>query len=127
MIQILDSSVIISLFRQDEPLHEIAKDTFQSGNKFWVLDHVIAEVLTVLKIKEPPHVYQQCEQFLTQNEDIIIIYTDPPLFQQVQYFFVSNHNKLSFVDALLLLKSKTENIPLLTFDKELQKLTQTSL
>lgn len=121
-MKLLDSSVIVALFRIDDTCHQKAVEIFFRNDDFVVNDYVISEVLTVLKVKENFDLVQKCADFLTSTGKIEIYETQPELFWFAMSFFQKNKNKLSFTDTLLLLLSRENRIPLVTFDRELAKL-----
>lgn len=121
-MKILDSSVIIAFFRRNESLHESAVDIFMQKEKFLVLDYVLAEVLTVLKLREGFDVAKDCAEFLNNVSDVEIFHTNADVFNAASDFFVRNRNQLSFIDTLLLTFARSEKFELVTFDKELKKM-----
>lgn len=123
-MKLLDSSVIVGLFRVNDTCHQKALRIFFQNDDFVVSDYVISEVLTVLKIKENFELAQKCADFLTSTDGIKIHETQPELFWSAMNFFQKSKNKLSFTDTLLLLLSRENRIPLVTFDKELAKLVK---
>lgn len=123
-MKLLDSSVIVAFFRIGDSCHKKAVEIFFEKDDFLLTDHVISEVLTVLKLKEDFEVVQKCVDFLTSVQGIRIHETQPELFWSAMDFFQKTKNRLSFTDTLLLLLSRENRIPLVTFDKELAKLAK---
>lgn len=120
-MKVLDSSVLIALFRTGETLHEKAVRLFMGKEDFLVMDYVLGEVITVLKLRESFEVSKKCLEFLTSVEGIKIVETDSETFWSAIDFFSENKNKLSFIDTLLFLFSKEHDLQLITFDKDLKK------
>jgi len=118
---VLDSSVIIAVFRKNELLHKKALEIIQSVEKIVLLDFVLAEILTVIKLKEGFQQAVKISHYLKNNEDVFIKTLNQQELLQTIDFFENNDNKLSFIDTALLIFSKSQNIKLLTFDKHLQK------
>ena len=118
---IIDSSVLIAAFRTTEKHHPEALKILQMAKTIIILDYVISEVATVLKIRENKETASQCLEFLEKNKEIEIKQTEKSDFKESIKFFKTNKNKLSFVDTVLLIISKNNNLPLATFDKELGK------
>lgn len=123
-MKILDSSVIIAFFRIREENHKKAVSIFFKEDSFVVPDYVFSEVLTVLKQKEGLETVRKCTDFLMNTKNVEMQTIDLEVFSEAMKFFVSQKNKLSFVDTLLLIFSKFKNYPLLTFDKELGKMAK---
>ncbi|PKL36503.1 hypothetical protein CVV38_01190 [Candidatus Peregrinibacteria bacterium HGW-Peregrinibacteria-1] len=118
---ILDSSIIIAMFRNNEKHHGDAVAIWKSGSDFLLFDYVLSEVLTVLKIREGHDVADRCADFLTNNLKIFIEQIDEIQLSKAVSFFRDVKNNLSFVDTVLLLQSKERAVPLATFDRELAK------
>jgi len=121
MIFLVDSSVIIAAFRKDEIYHQQALNILKSSSKIIILDLVLSEILTIIKMKENMEAVKKVIDFLINNKDIIIEKLDKNQQKKVLNFFKTNHNKLSFVDTALLIFGKNKKLNLLTFDKELGK------
>ena len=123
-MKLLDSSVIVALFRGKDTCHDRAVEIFFKPDDFVVMDYVISEVLTVLKVKESVEIMQMCADFLANTSGIKIHETEPELYWSAMDFFQKTKNKLSFTDTLLLLLSRENRIPLVTFDKELARMAR---
>lgn len=122
-MKILDSSVIIAFFRKNEKDHVKAVDIFLKNDDFLIPECVVSEVLTVLKMREGFEVARKSADFLMHTEGLEIRTLDFDIFFRALDFFTRGKNKLSFVDTLLLVFSKLNRVPLITFDKELLKYT----
>ncbi|MFA6305157.1 MAG: PIN domain-containing protein [Candidatus Gracilibacteria bacterium] len=120
-MKILDSSVIISVFRQQEKNHKKALQIFISNEKFLITEYVIAEVLTVLKMREGLKIANRCYDFISNTKDIEIVPIENIIFNKALSYFSQNKNNLSFIDTILLILSKENQIELVSFDKDLQK------
>lgn len=118
---ILDSSVIIAYFRENEIDHTRAEKIFDKYKTLFIPNFVLSEVLTILKMKEGFEAAANAIEFLINSDDIEIIYIDEDMFDASIGYFVSNKNSLSFVDTLLLKLANSEKVPFLTFDRELGK------
>lgn len=123
-MRILDSSVLVAFYRDNEFHHAKAVDLIQSSEDFVIPDYVLAEMATVLKIREGLEVAEKALSRLTSIDGIKIHETQPELFWSAVSFFSKNKNKLSFIDTLLLLLSRENRIPLVTFDKKLAKMAK---
>lgn len=119
---IADSSALIAYFRKQDVFHAIAVEMMESLDSLTVPDHILAETLTVLKIKEGAAIAIVCADFLTNSSTISLRPTHPSEFEATLGYFSKNRNNLSFIDTLLVILSKKENQPIMTFDKELQNI-----
>lgn len=119
---LLDSSVIIAAFKHEESHYKEALQIFEYGQNFILIDHVLFEVGTVLKMREGLEVSQNCIDFLLNTEGIEFTKaTEEETEETIIEFQKEENKKLSFVDTLLLIIMNTRKIPLATFDKDLQK------
>lgn len=118
---ILDSSVIVAFFRPLETLHENAKNVINSADHCMIPDYVLAESLTIIKIKKGFEAMKNCGYFLVNNEHFTIRTTTSLEFQNTLQFFTEHENNLSFVDTLLVILNQQEQVPVETFDKDLQR------
>lgn len=118
----LDSSVLISAFREEELQHKKALALLEGAEKIILLDYVILETITVLKMRRGREISQRCIDFI-DNYDGIEKYrlSESELEVAMIEFQKEENRKLAFVDTCLLMLSKKNQIPLQTFDKELQK------
>ena len=116
---VIDSSVIIAAFRRQEERHNDALEILNFGQEILLLDYVLAEVLTVLKMKEGYKISNKCLDFLENCEGFLIRRLANAEFKSSVEFFKLNNNKLSFVDVCLVTFTKAQGLPLVTFDKEL--------
>lgn len=121
---LIDSSIIISFFRKNEILHKEAINIIQNSNKILIIDYVLSEVLTVLKMREWFEIANLCLDFLENNNDIEILNIPKEYFDKSKEVFKKYNNKLSFVDILLTVVKNEKNINLATFDKDLVKFLQ---
>lgn len=118
---LIDSSIVIAAFREQEEHHKDALSILASAEKILLLDVVLLEIITVLKMREGHTRAIKCMDFLTKNKDIIFERVNDKDFFATLDFFKKYKNNLSFVDTTLLTVVNTRNIPLATFDKDLQK------
>ena len=131
MTTLFDSSIIIALFRINETHHKQAVKIFMQESNIIILDFVLSEVLTVLKMREGHNVAKKCYKYLTNHQKIHILKTSRAQFQTALEYFYKNENRLSIVDTLLYVISRTStsfsnrtdsDMKLVTFDKDLFKL-----
>lgn len=118
---IIDSSVIISFFNEEDGNH---KKALQYTNCFkeeqWMPDIVFYEVLSVLKTKtKNKHVLEEFIAYATESRQVTIrlFYEDNK--DVLRTFTHETSGKLSYTDALLVHLSRTYKV--LTFDEELKK------
>jgi predicted nucleic acid-binding protein len=118
---ILDSSIIIAAFRRNEIHHQDAINIMKQNEDIMILDYVITEVATVLKMREGETIANKCLDFLVNNQNIEICFLNNDEFSKTVNYFLNHKNKLSFIDTALFVFSKSKKIALATFDKELGK------
>lgn len=118
---IIDSSVIISFFNEEDSNH---KKSLQYTDHFkeeqWMPDIVFYEVLSVLKTKTKNK--QALEEFIayaTESRQVTIRLFYEYNRDVLRTFTHETSGKLSYTDALLVHLSRTCKI--LTFDEELKK------
>ena len=117
---IVDSSALIAYFRKKDVFHLISVEMIESLDKLTIPDYILAETLTVLKLKESWETATKCADFLTNSVNISIRPTPPLEFETTLKFFNKNRNSLSFVDTLLVILCKKEKQAVMTFDNEIQ-------
>ena len=121
---LVDSSVIIAAFRENEAHHQDALALLQADSAFFVPSCVLSECATVLKLREGFEVATKCMEFLLQNTDFSVLHIDRKIFVKATEFFIGHDNDLSFVDTVLLILADSLDAPVATFDKDLQKALQ---
>lgn len=94
----------------------------ESLDSITIPDYILAETLTVLKLKESWKIAAECANFLTNSRNISVRPTQPEEFETTLAFFSKNHNNLSFVDTLLIILCRKEKQSIMTFDKEIQSM-----
>lgn len=122
---LIDSSVLIAFFNELDSCHQKAVKLITEINKKPNILHVhvlvLMETLTVLKQKVAFDEFSQYSKTLMNQEAFTLIngffyYEDMP-FNKI--FF--KKNKLSFIDSFLIDYSKSQKLPLLTFDQAIIK------
>lgn len=119
---ICDSNVWIALFNKSDANHEKALLVFdkKTSTNFFVTDSCMIEVVNVLNKKGGKDLADNFLTIITDNKDIDIFYSDKDFTDSVISFYQThNLSKLSFVDQCLLYLSQDH--PIITFDKELEK------
>lgn len=122
---LIDSSVLIAFFNDQDNQHEKAKllieHLFYQGQFFYVSDHIFSETVTVLNIKSGYDVAKKIAQYVLANELFIFIETGQQIFEKSLQHFCTKHTKLSIVDITLLELAQYKDMQICTFDKQLQK------
>ena len=118
---LVDSSIIIAAFRKNEIRHQQALNILAFAEEIIILDYVLSEIATVLKIREGHAIATECLEFLVENQQVHIKQVDKNCLYEAANFFREQKNKLSFVDTILLQYKRVHKISLATFDKELVK------
>lgn len=121
---LVDSSIFIAAFRNEETHNSEARKMIDSASQILILDYVISEIYTVLKIKKTEVIAKICLGYFLDTENIHVIRLTEEELQKVFKFCTDpeNKNKLSFVDSALYIVHQMRGIPLITFDKELKKI-----
>jgi predicted nucleic acid-binding protein len=116
---ILDSTVRVSLFLENDIHHKDAKILMNVINSKIFLPYcVINEVSTVLTYKHSKKQANLFLEFITDNEDIIKINND--LDSEI-IFFKNINSKISFTDLSIINIAINNNLKLITFDKDMKK------
>jgi predicted nucleic acid-binding protein len=116
---VIDSSIIIAAFRKQEAKHQLALEIIINSKQIVVLDYVLSEVATVLKLRESWNIASKCLEFLINNKDIAQARITNSLLKRVIDYYQKNQNQLSFVDTAILLYTKEQQATLATFDQDL--------
>ena len=117
---LLDSNVLISLFRPAETLHSQAQAIFSAG-EFLIPYEVLSEIYTVLLNREDYDTTLRVLSFLIEDPRIKITESTLSEKQKTINFLQQNPSPLSFTDALLLTMSQERQLSLKTFDQALEK------
>lgn len=121
---ILDSNVWIAYLNKDDSLHPKAQKTLQpiieKDQQIILPEYIILEICSILLIKVNKLSADNFLNFVLNNQNIKILYSDVVFFTKLVSFFKNQTSKqLSFVDIALLYLSKS--YPVITFDKKLEK------
>ncbi len=119
---ILDSSVVIAIFKDSDVHHEKAKEIFYREDDLVIPSCALIEILSILKMRKGLEAVQKCTEFLYNAKNIDIYEISNELVDEAIAFYVKHNNNLSCTDTLLLALSQKTKIPLITFDKELEKI-----
>lgn len=117
---LIDSCTIVSCFRRSEPGHAESRKLLESLPCFYITEHILAEVATILKFKEDFEHAKEAFSLLLENENIHILkLTSCELDDTVQLFL--KHKRISFVDASLIVLAKSRGLALISQDNALSK------
>lgn len=116
---LIDSSVWVALFLDFDSQHQKAADIFSKiDDKIYLPYGVIAEVTTVLTYKHSKDQANNFLEFITDNNDIILV--ENQTLPEMDFFKKLKSN-ISFTDASLIFMAGKLNLALITFDKEVVK------
>lgn len=119
-MQIIDSSVWVALFLDFDSTHKKASEIFsQIEGSIYLPYCVINEVATVLAYKHSKMQADSFLDFITDNEDIIIIGDE--IANEINYYRQIEKN-ISFTDAAIIYLAEKFNLLLITFDKQIIKI-----
>ena len=117
---ILDSSIWVSLFLEQDINHNEAKTIFASlKSVIFVSYSVIGEVATVLTYKHSKKQGDLFLEFIEGNRDIIIINND---WRADVTRYKAIREKISFADVSIVMFAISNNLALVTFDEQMKKL-----
>jgi predicted nucleic acid-binding protein len=122
---LIDANVCIGYVNRDDALYAQAHQAISHIRKgdfsVFILDHVIQEVLTVLLYRNKPELVKHFMDFIDNDPTIHAI--DSPINWIRDSIKLASKQlfqpKMSLIDWLLLSRSLSTGIPLLTFDKQL--------
>jgi len=117
---ILDSSVWVALFNDDDSQHKKAVKVFSNlkSSPIGLPEYIILEVASVLALRANKAVSVQFIEYALENGSIDVIYSSGLFFNASVGLFKKAKN-LSFVDCSLLYLSRNNEI--ITFDIGLKK------
>lgn len=118
---LVDSSTIVSFFRKGEAAYDESQILLKSLEKFFITDYILAEVLTVLRLRESQSVVKRCLELLELNEGVGRLRLTHAEFDLTLDYFLENKG-ISFVDASLVVMAHERGLALITQDKQLLKM-----
>lgn len=122
---LVDSSVWIAYFDKDDIHARAAQKTLEELNQnsatLLLTDYVIQEIITVLLYKNKPQLAERFMEYLDDEESTEIVSIDALLLKRTMEFAKLKkwRPKLSLTDWSLLFLANTLNLPLYTFDVQL--------
>jgi len=122
MATLLDSSVWVALYLDNDTQHDKAKHFFSRlTGRLYLTYGVVSEVATILTYKHSKAQADLFLDFVTQNSEIV--WLESPTNEDVKYFQTISV-RISFIDASLVRLAKALQVPLITFDKQLARLVK---
>ena len=126
---IIDSNYFLGLALENSTLQDkclqVARQLKKPAYRLYISHYILLEVLTILKIKQPLVNVKKMTHHLLSPE-FNFINTSPQLDKQTLEFFLQKESqKLSYIDASIVVTMKREGIgTLITFDQELAKVAR---
>lgn len=122
MAYLVDSSVWVALFLDFDTQHRKAEQTIQKLSGAIYLPYcVIAEVTAILAYKHSKRLADNFIAYARDNRDLKIINNDA---LDEMDFYATIPQKLSFTDASLIFISGKLDAPLITFDKQMERIAK---
>lgn len=115
---IIDSSVWIAYFNEDDSQHKKAEEVLNKQTKQLIVpEYILLEVVSVLRQKKKEVSIADFISIALKND--VFLPTGDLVIRVANHYSDEIYKKLSFVDVALAVLSKKYDI--ITFDKELQK------
>jgi predicted nucleic acid-binding protein len=128
---LVDTSVLFAFFDPNDSCHTLARKLFLElpKNQILILEDVLKELLTVVNLRKGSDVSKIIYNELNNDDREVMLYnfTSLEFFDFINNFQTIKNTKLSLIDLELLYLSTKNNIPVLTFDKNLNKSLPDSL
>ena len=121
MTYLLDSNLIIAYFRPSEDKYDTACQFIDPLESFAIHDYVLAEVATVLQLREGHEVAKRAIDFLQSTEGLRFLRLSQDELEMTLDLFLRQEDKISFVDASLLILGRERDLVLATLDQDLVK------
>lgn len=118
---LLDTNILVALFRSSELDHARAKELVEPLEEFAISDYVLGEILTVLQLREGKAIAEQALDYLTLTKTVLLVRLSQEELEMSCNFFKKQNEDLSFTDVSLLILSRERNYSLATLDKDLIK------
>ena len=122
---IVDSSFLISLFLENDSNHKNAiflmEEIMKIERTLLLFERIIEETATVLLYKEGKKGLDIFSRFLEQQAFLEILENNHSLEWS---HFLALDKKISFIDSILIFYSKKWETGILTFDKEILKISK---
>lgn len=122
MAHLVDSSVWVALFLDFDTQHRKAEQTVRKlSGTIYVPYCVIAEVAAILAYKHSKRLADNFILYVRDNRDFEVVNDDA--LDEMDFYQTIPH-KISFVDAALIFLSGKLDAPLVTFDKQLERIAK---
>ena len=122
---VLDSSLLVSFFNQEDINHEEAvarmKKWEAKGEEFKVCDYVILEVATIIRYKTNLKKANMFLDVIKNTSKINLHILDLADFEMVSKVFQNQKSQISFADAAVIYLTFLTNSELGTFDESQKK------
>ena len=120
---LLDTSVIISFFNEEDVLHGKAVEKFaefeKEGRNLAVSSYILNEAATIMLRKGGLERAKKMLDFLVDYERLEVFHVDGEGFFEVVAAFKAQDDGLSFVDCSIVWMAKAHAFEVATFDKNL--------
>lgn len=122
---LIDANICLGFINQTDTLYLASKKLVErsraNGSSFVLLDHVIQEILTVLLYRNQQDAIETFMKVFMVDPQVLLIDSPISWLQEATTLAKQQayHQKMSLTDWLLLSRSLTTGIPILTFDKQL--------
>lgn len=118
---LVDSNLIIAYFRPTEDKHHSACKFIDALESFAINDYILLEVCTVLQLREGHDAAAQAVDFLQKTKGLSFLRLNEEELEMTLDLFLKQKEKISFIDASLLILSKERDLTLATLDQDLAK------
>ncbi len=116
---LVDSSLIIAKFRENEEKHESANQFIAQLGEFVITDYILGEVATVLQIRSGKKAALEAIDFLISTKGVLHTRLTQEELEMTLDLFMKQEEDISFVDASILILSKERKYNMATLDKGL--------
>ncbi len=119
---LVDSSIWVALFLAADTQHAKAARLFPAiAVPIYAPYCVITEVTTILAYKHSKAQADAFLEYIEGNRDIVLL---DDMLQEETSFFRTLVQRISFTDAALVFLSKKLKTPLITFDRQLERIAK---
>lgn len=113
---IVDSSVLVAFFRENDSNHEKAVEFMERTHSFTITDYILLEISTVLQQKVGLESTKRAVEFLVNNRDVELLSINNQELGDTLALFFEQKFKLSFVDCSILVLAKSRGLIVSTLD-----------
>lgn len=118
---LVDSNLIIAYFRPNEGTHKAACRFIDALESFAIHDYVLLEVSTVLQLREGHDTAKQAIDFLQNTNGLKFLRLSQEELEMTLDLFLKQKERISFIDASLLILSSERELTLASLDQDLIK------